>query len=305
MLGVARVFAKSETLRLGLPAFKALGASWAVNRAIEKYGKDITLVTATDGNHGRAIAKYARLAKLPAVIFVPEGIHPKAVAAIKAELATVIEVADVYDQAVSRAAEFANQPKHVLIQDTAWQDYEEIPNWIVQGYETLFTELDLQLEAAGVEGSWLLTVPTGVGSLLQASLQHYRSTLASSDVAVVSVEPQSAACVFESLKAKTPVSVKTSQTMMAGLNCGTVSSIAWPVIEKGIDGAVAISETEASLALTELRQLGIDAGPCAAAGLASLKLLAASSQARKHLAINEKSIMVFLLTESAEANPFA
>ncbi|HRN29235.1 MAG TPA: pyridoxal-phosphate dependent enzyme, partial [Terrimesophilobacter sp.] len=205
-LGVGRVFAKDESTRLGLPAFKALGASWAVSRALgaaqASGAEPITVVTATDGNHGRAVARFARLAGHPARIYIPRsGVHPSAIQAIRDEGAEVVEVIGSYDDAVATAAAEAQQRGDVLVQDTAWEGYEEVPGWIVEGYATLFTEIDEQLAALGVAHPDLITVPTGVGSLLQAALAHYRAEGRDGDTAVISVEPTVAACVAASIEA--------------------------------------------------------------------------------------------------------
>lgn len=234
-LGVAAVFAKEESTRLGMPAFKALGASWAVHRALEaaQADTDAEVVTATDGNHGRAVARFAREAGRPARIFVPAGgIHPSAVAAILGEGAEVVELDANYDQSVEAAADYVAANGGVLVQDTAWDGYEEVPGWIVDGYSTLFREIDAQLSEAGHHAPDLITVPTGVGSLLQAALAHYRRTSAggdasgtgasgAADTAVVSVETEAAACMGPSLDAGHPVTVETGNTIMSGLNCGT------------------------------------------------------------------------------------
>jgi diaminopropionate ammonia-lyase len=149
--GVGRVFAKDESTRLGLPAFKALGASWAIRRVLDEYppGARLTIVTATDGNHGRAVARFARLLGQSATIYLPRGVHPAAVAAIAGEGARVVHVDGVYDEAVAAAAAAADRPGCVLVQDTAWGGYERIPGWIVDGYDTLLVEVDEQLRAAG------------------------------------------------------------------------------------------------------------------------------------------------------------
>ncbi|WP_342668614.1 pyridoxal-phosphate dependent enzyme [Streptomyces niveus] len=125
---------QGRVVRLGLPAFKALGASWAVHRVLAERAASgeepgpVTLVTATDGNHGRAVARTARLLGQRAHVFVPQGVHPRAVAVIAAERATVTEVAGAYDEAVRLAAEAAAaRPVAVLVQDTAWAGYERVP----------------------------------------------------------------------------------------------------------------------------------------------------------------------------------
>ena len=130
-LGVGRVFVKDEAARMGLAAFKVLGASWAVQQVLMRQpaGTEVLLVTASDGNHGRAVAWMARLHGHRACVFVPSGVHPVAVAAIAAEGAQIVQVSGSYDQAVQLAAEAARQPSAALVQDTAWPGYEQVPDW--------------------------------------------------------------------------------------------------------------------------------------------------------------------------------
>lgn len=317
-LGVGRVFVKDESCRLGLPAFKALGASWAVHRALAERAASgaepgpVTLVTATDGNHGRAVARTARRLGQGAHVFVPQGVHPRAVAAIVAERARVTEVAGPYDEAVRLAAEAAAGPDAILVQDTAWPGYERIPGWIVEGYSTLCTEIDEQLAAEGVvDGPDLVSVPVGVGSLAQAVVTHYRSRPGGSDgraPALLSVEPEAAACVLESLALGAPVSVTTGATTMAGLNCGTPSSIAWPFLSGGLDAAIAVTDADSARAAARLAALGVSAGPCGAAALAGLRVALTGSGAgerRRALGLGPSSVVVLLNTEGPAANPHA
>lgn len=307
-LGVGRVFAKEESSRLGLPAFKALGASWAVHRALGTVGaSDAEVVTATDGNHGRAVARFARLSGQAARIFVPVGgIHPAAVSAIRDEGAAVVEHPGNYDATVAAAARFAADTGGVLVQDTAWDGYVEVPGWIVDGYSTLFEEIDAQLQAAGLGGPDLVFVPTGVGSLLQAALAHYRAANAVRGTGVIAVEPVTAACVSASLDRGHPVTVETGETIMSGLNCGTPSSLAWPFIRHGLDAAAAVGEQDAIAAVHRLAELGVDAGPCGAAALAGARLALLGDGAdsrRRQLDLGPESTIVLTITEGSGANP--
>ncbi len=307
-LGVGRVFVKDESCRFGLPAFKALGASWAVHRILaERAPQDpVLLVTATDGNHGRAVARMARLAGRPAHVFVPHGVHPAAVAAIEAEGARVTRVDGPYDAAVRRAAAAAAEPPAVLVQDTAWPGYEETPGWIVEGYATLFHEIDGQLRAAGAEPPGLLAVPVGVGSLAQAAVTHYRSRPGGPAPAVLAVEPVAAACVLASLVRGEPVTVETGETAMAGLNCGTPSSLAWPSLREGLDAAVAVTDADSARAASDLAALGLSSGPCGAASLAGVRAAftgADAGERRAALGLGASATLVLLSTEGAEANP--
>ncbi|HWL96914.1 MAG TPA: diaminopropionate ammonia-lyase [Nocardioidaceae bacterium] len=320
-LGVGRVFVKDESSRLGLPAFKMLGASWAVCRAIGALAPasrapetldalravrsrlgPLTLVTATDGNHGRAVARMANLLDTDAQIFVPDVVDPAAVELIRAEGAEVSVLAEPYDTTVRRAAEFATgQELTILVQDTSWVGYEEIPQWIVDGYSTLFREVDAQLERRSALPAGLVAVPTGVGSLAQAAVTFHRSSR-HQPAALLAVEPDSAACVTASLQRGEPVSVETGNTSMAGLNCGTPSSIAWPYLQQGIDAAVSVTDDQAAVAAHDLARGGVVAGPCGAATLAALRtaLLGRDGDLhREQLGLTPDSTVVLLSTEGA------
>ncbi|MGW7680518.1 pyridoxal-phosphate dependent enzyme [Kribbella sp. NPDC054772] len=300
-LGLGRVWVKDESHRFGLPAFKVLGASWAVSRAIgartfaeladRVAGSGLTLVTATDGNHGRALAHMARLLGLRSRIYVPAGLPESTVQAIRDEGASVLDTDRDYDAAV-RIAAASIRDGELLIQDTAWDGYEEVPRSIVAGYSTLFTEIDEQHPGEPD----LVVVPTGVGSLLQSAIEHYRSPGRSRRTTILAVEPMTAACVTASLHAGQPTAVDASApTIMAGLNCGTISSTAWPAIQHGLDAAIAVTDAEATAAQHTLHSHGIHAGPCGAAALAGL-------QAATQLQLPASTSAVLISTEGTAAN---
>jgi diaminopropionate ammonia-lyase len=313
-LDVAAVLIKDESYRLGLPAFKILGASWATNCALSQRGRfdaparslselrkrigsaPITLVTATDGNHGRAVARMAALLALAARIYVPAGTAEETVQAISSEGAQVVETDLSYDEVVRAAARSTTgKPDEVLIQDTAWPGYEEIPRSIVEGYGTLFDEIDEQLGGRPVD---LVAVPTGVGSLLQAALQHYRDPVLTDRPAVLAIEPVVAARVIASLDAGKPTSVENPKpTIMAGLKCGTLSTIAWPAISGGLDAAVAVTDDQAWAATQRMQKLDIPAGPCGGAALAGVREALSEAKHRAALAITANSLLVLISTE--------
>jgi diaminopropionate ammonia-lyase len=313
-LGVGAVFVKDESDRLGLPAIKILGASWAVNCALsQRSGFDepatsltelrersapVTLVTATDGNHGRALGRMAALLGLAARVYVPAGTTQQTVEAISSEGAQVVRTDLIYDEVVwAAASSTAGHPDDLLVQDTAWRGYERIPQWIVEGYGTLFDEIAAQRDEPTVQ---LVAVPTGVGSLLQAALQHYRDPELEQQPAVLAIEPITAACVTTSLAAGRLVSVDTSQpTIMAGLNCGSVSSIAWPAIRDGLDAGVTITDDQASEAMHRLKELGVAAGPCGGAALAGVRTALGDFGRRAALAVSEDSALVLISTDGA------
>jgi diaminopropionate ammonia-lyase len=297
-LGLGSVLLKDESLRLGLPAFKMLGASWAVHRALSGERDRRRLITATDGNHGRAVARMAALLDLPATVVVPDGVSEQAIALIRKEGAEVKVVDAPYDDAVREAALLATaDPDALLVQDTSWPGYEQVPRWIVDGYATLFDEAAEQAAKLGT-GIDLIVVPAGVGSLAHAAVLFSRSR---AGCRVVAVEPDVAACLRASLAAGAPTTVPTGSTSMAGLNCGTPSYLAWADLERGLAGAVVVDETAATQAISELAALGVDSGPCGAASLAALRVLAAEP-ARSLLGLGPDSSVVLLNTEGSDAS---
>ncbi|HLI50904.1 MAG TPA: pyridoxal-phosphate dependent enzyme, partial [Thermomicrobiaceae bacterium] len=269
-LGVARLFVKDESSRLGLPAFKILGAAYAVSRALSgRFGiidralpleelrrlicmqGSVELIAATDGNHGRAVARVARLIGARAHIFYPSSLTAEAKRAIASEQAETTELTADYDGVVSAAAEATSAAGEdaLLIQDMSWPGYEQVPEWIVDGYSTLFEEAGNQLAERGIDAPDLIALPVGVGSLLHAAVRHYRSRMATLRPAVLSVEPVNAPAIMRSLQAGRRLTVQTHPTIMAGLNCGTPSEIAWPYIEAGLDAAVIVTEEQAAAAV--------------------------------------------------------
>ncbi|QYF89158.1 diaminopropionate ammonia-lyase [Arthrobacter sp. PAMC25284] len=326
-LGVGRVFLKDESNRLGLPAFKILGASWAVCRALcQRYNLDpdgmtvprlkdfirsnvgVTdmpvLVTATDGNHGRAISRMAALLGLSARIYVPAGLSSSAINGIRSEGADLVETDNIYDDVVTLAAESTHgEARDVLIQDTAWEGYMEVPQWIVDGYGTLFGEIDDALRELHVAGPDLVACPVGVGSLAQALVEHYRTPGNAAPV-LLSAEPDTAACIAQSLQAGKPVVVDTSfPSIMSGLNCGTPSELGWPALLAGVDAAVSVSEADCRQAVLDLQSLGQDVGPCGAASLAGVRAALSSPERRQQMGLNETSVIVLVSTEGLAANP--
>ncbi|MCU1352069.1 MAG: Pyridoxal-5-phosphate-dependent enzyme beta subunit [Acidimicrobiales bacterium] len=298
-LDIGALWVKDESSRLGLPAFKVLGASWATYRALAaRLGvapgawttlhdvatavaphRPLRLVAATDGNHGRAVAHMARLLDLDATILVPAGTAEARTAAIASEGAEVRVVDGTYEDAVAASAALASD-RALVISDTSWPGYTDVPAWVVEGYSTIFDEVDEQLAARQSPQPDVVVVQMGVGALASAVVAHYRSRPGSGrspgDDAprIVVVEPVSAACGLRSAEAGMPVDVPGPHTsIMAGLNCGRVSDIAWPAVAAGADAFIAIEDEAAERAMRDLGSIGVEAGETGAAGLAGLRVL--------------------------------
>jgi diaminopropionate ammonia-lyase len=320
--GVARVWVKDESSRLGLPAFKMLGASWAAYRAVvERLGRDpepwtsldqlrraleplrpLTLAAATDGNHGRAVARMARLLGANAGIYVPKGTADARIAAIESEGARVTVVDGDYDAAVSTAAAAAAE-QCLVIADIAWPGYEQVPTWVVEGYGTIFWEVDTQLAALGTDGPDVVVVPVGVGALAAAAVRHYRRRGLERRPRLIGVEPLAAACVLRSMLVGRIVTVPgPHHSIMAGLNCGTPSLVAWPSLRTGLDAIVAVGDRRARQAMRDLAAVGIVAGETGAASLAGLTELTAGPDAdevRRAIGLSADASVLLLCTEGA------
>ncbi len=318
-LGVGEVLVKDESERLGLPSFKVLGASWAVHRALVEHlgatleaiptfdalntavapAHPLTLAAATDGNHGRAVAHMAALLGLEARIYVPADMVPARIAAIENEGATVIVIDGGYDDAVARSAQDAGE-RCLVISDTSWPGYERVPAWVIEGYSTIFAEIDESLDRDGRVQPDVVAVPIGVGALAAAAVRHYWS-LKTARPRLAGVEPTAAACVLESVAAGRIVTLGHPQTsIMAGLNCATPSLIAWPLVSRGIDVYLAMPDEPIAEATRVLAADGIEAGECGAAGLAALTAVAEDAhlaQAREALAVGPDSRVLLLCTE--------
>lgn len=341
-LGLRGIFVKDESHRFGLEAFKGLGSSWAVARILGqrlglppealslqalRQGRgrlgELTFVSATDGNHGRGLAWAARLLGHRARIFMPAGASAARVAAIRAQGAECVVTDFAYDDAVRHAAAHACQVGGILVQDTAWEGYEEIPSWIMEGYGTLALETAEQLaglQEAGDGGGWPSHVflQAGVGSFAAAMLATLGAALARAGKPLptfVSVEPHAADCVFRSLRAgdeKPRTCPGNLETLMAGLSCGEVSTLAWPILRAGLAAACALPDELARVGMRLLaRPLGLDravvSGESGAVGAGLLHWLmlpeagaeTVAAQAREALGLGREARVLLISTEGA------
>jgi diaminopropionate ammonia-lyase len=329
-LGVGKVLVKDESSRLGLPAFKVLGASWAVYRALEErppggtFGdwetfeelkekleplRPLNLVAATDGNHGRALARVARLLGLGARIFVPEDMATARREAIAGEGAEVIVVEGTYDDAVERSAAEGGE-RGLVISDMSWPGYERIPSWVIEGYSTMLWEIDDELERRKEAGPDLVVVQIGVGAFAAAVARHFRGPQSSRHPMLLGVEHANAACVLRSVEEGRIVSVPgPHDSIMSGLNCGRPSLVAWPTVSRGIDILIAVDDEPTREAMRLMAASGIVSGETGAAGLGGLlELLRGGSpgqqeeqreEARRALGVNRESRVLLFNSEGA------
>lgn len=199
-LGVQNIFLKDESHRFGLNAFKGLGASYAIYRILEEDPDLETFCTATDGNHGRAVAWAAQLFSKKAVVFVPKETTPARIKAIKKEGATVEQLPLNYDETCKYAAQQSRKYNWKLVQDTAWEDYEEIPGLIKSGYITHFRELENSIHSLPEAKVDVIFLQAGVGSWPAAAAWYYQNRYGKEAPKLVLVEPRESSGILESFR---------------------------------------------------------------------------------------------------------
>ena len=285
-LGLGALWAKNETRRFDLPAFKSLGVEFAVHelRARGALAGIDTLVCASAGNHGRAVARAARHAGLRARVFLDRDVSDARVTAVRSEEADVVRVDGTYDDAVRLAADDAARIGALVVSDTSWPGYEQIPRDIMLGYTRLMDEAAAAWVGEGPPD--LMLVQAGVGGLLAAvaswSARHYGDARP----ALVAVEPSRAACVQASARAGAPTAVDGPlTTIMAGLRCGEVSPLAFTVLPDLVDGCVAVEDQWCRAAMHQFAHPepaddALAVGTSGAAGLATLLAAAESPEVR-------------------------
>jgi diaminopropionate ammonia-lyase len=320
-LGLDNLYIKDEGYRFGLKAFKSLGASYAIYNYLKKLspeglepfefladkGKslaaEITFTTATDGNHGRAVAWVSKLLGRPAIIYMPKGSVRSRVEAIKSEGAEVIIVNGGYDRAVATASEEAGRFGRVVISDTGYEGYTEIPSFIQFGYYTMFEEVRRELIINKYPLPDVIIIQAGVGAFAAAGIDYARIYF--KDSVIFIVEPLSADCLLYSVGKNMLSTIPyQSETIMAGLNCGTPSLTAWETVKYGADYLMAIEDNWAEKAMIAYSIKGIVSGESGASGLAAL--LALHFEKKEILQeIKEKmnSLNVLLVNTEADTDP--
>ncbi|MBP2626164.1 MAG: diaminopropionate ammonia-lyase [Firmicutes bacterium] len=254
LLGVAGVYVKDESYRFGLNAFKVLGGSYAmarymaqrlqkdiselpfekiISQEIKDQLGDVTFATATDGNHGRGVAWTARKLGQKSIVYMPKGSTIRRLENIRAEGAEAKITDYNYDDTVRMIAEESDRKGWVIVQDTAWKGYEDIPTWIMQGYGTMAAEALEQLNDMGIHKPTHIFIQAGVGSLAGAVQGYFASVFEEERPKTVIVESDQADCFYKSAKAgdgKPRIVGGDMTTIMAGLACGEPNSIGWNVL---------------------------------------------------------------------------
>jgi diaminopropionate ammonia-lyase len=322
-LGVGEILMKDEGLRLGLGSFKALGGSYAVTRLVleaasrrigrpvgieelhsahvHETASQLTVACATDGNHGRSVAQGAQLVGTRAVIFVHSGVSDERIAAIAHYGAEIIRVDGNYDDSVAEASRVCGEHGWIVVSDTSWPGYERIPGLIMQGYTAIISEALRQMPDPPTH----LFIQAGVGGIAAALAGHFSIVLGKNRPTVVVVEPDRAACVYESARAGRPVRIEQREpTVMAMLECYEPSIVAWRILSRVADVFMTIDESDAidvmgRLAHPAFGDPPIVAGESGGVGLAGLIRVARDKDMSAKIGLNSRSRIFVVNTEGA------
>jgi diaminopropionate ammonia-lyase len=329
-LGVGKIYIKDESKRFGLNAFKSLGGLYAVTRVIcreldldiqqvtfpelqtpeiKRKISNMVFITATDGNHGRGVAWAASRYGCKSYIYMTKGTAQSRVDAVYAAGAEEVIVTEVnYDDTVKLAAKRAEDCGWTLVQDTAWEGYEEIPSWITQGYTTMGAEILDQLRLEGIHKPSHLFLQAGVGSFAGGILGYYACRFDGKPPITTIVEPINVACVLESALTGdgNPHAVPGIQeTIMAGLNCGDPCLTTWSILRDWSSFFAACPDFVTAKGMRTLANpLGQDpkiiSGESGAVGLGLLSLLMERSELaemRNRMGIDQNSVILLVSTE--------
>jgi len=326
-LGLKNILVKDESHRFGLNAFKVLGGSYALGQLLadklnipiseidlktvaSKFDSPMVFTTATAGNHGTGVAWAAREMGQKAVVYMPKGAAQASVDRIRSLGAECI-VTDVnYDDTVRIANQTAENNNWDLVQDTAWDGYEQIPTWISQGYMTMAAEALTQLD--GIKPTHLL-LQAGVGAMAGGILGYYADALGADNITSIIVEPENVACIYLS-GTSSDGEIKAVggdlNSIMAGLACGEPNPVTWPILKDCSKYFVSVSDKVSATGMRVLANplpgdKAITSGESGAITLGLLYALAQSKTGKeqaKELGLNEESVVLVFSTEG-DTNP--
>lgn len=308
LCGVKSVLYKDESKRFDLSSFKALGGAYAVANLVNAFvsdghqSEDFTVTTATDGNHGRSVAWGAKMAGCQAKIYLHAHVSTSREEAISAFGADVIRVRGNYDDALAACKADADQMGWQIVSDTSWMGYLDVPREVMAGYSVISAEILLQMSHVRPSHAF---IPVGVGGLASGIVTPFWHDMGDQMFRVISVESAMAACFLESIRAGSPRLINIQdETLMAGLSCGEISTLAWELLCPTVSDCISISD-DAVASLMQLLSSGaagsspIEAGECSTAGLAALLAAASDANTKAALALDEESVVLLIGTEGA------
>jgi len=294
-LKINKIFYKDESKRFNLKSFKALGGAYAVEK-VSKGNKEIVISTATAGNHGRSVAWGSKKLGLKCKIFISEYVSEFRAKVMRSFGADVIRVKGNYDASLKECIKQSKQNNWQIVQDVAWEDYKLVPKLTMAGYSVMMKEISEQINNEQFSHVILQAGVGGMAAGMVAGIARYLNYVPK----IIVVEPESAACVLESIKTGKieKISIE-KESLMGGMSCDEVSLVPWEKLKNSISHCVAvaddyISKTVKSLANSQFSEEKIVGGECSTPGIVSLIAMSNDLEIRKKINLNENSnILIF------------
>ena len=294
-LNFGEIYYKDEDKRFDLKSFKALGGAFAVNK-IANEKKNPIISTATAGNHGRSVAWGSQRLGLKCKIFISEFVSESRADAMRELGADVIRVKGNYDASLKECIKQSNQNKWEIVQDVSWDGYKEVPKLIMAGYTIMVKEIIDQIKGDSFTHVFL---QAGVGGMAAAMIAGF-AKFSNNIPKFIIVEPENANCVFQSIQNNKPTSVNIiKETIMGGMSCGDVSTVAWEILKNSANNCLTITDDAISTAIAMLAESKfsnekIIAGECAVPGIIALISLFKNKEYMNKLNLNSNSkILLF------------
>ena len=306
--GVKSVVYKDESTRFGLGSFKALGGAYAVATLAKEYEKEggdpseLTVATATDGNHGRSVSWGAQLAGCKSKIYIHANVSEERERAMSALGADVVRINGNYEASLAACKESAERNSWPIVSDTSWEGYRDTPMQIMAGYSIMSKEI---MEQMGLSRPSHTFLPIGVGGLAAGVVAPMWEDMNDKLGQIISVESHFSQCFLDSISNGKPTLVDIKEeTLMAGLSCGEVSEIAWEILKPTLSHCMSIADD----GIAKIMQLfanggfgetSVEAGECSASGLAALLIAKNNPSIWRQLELNKDSTVLLIGTEGA------
>ena len=289
-LKLNKIYYKDESKRFSLKSFKALGGAYAVEK-VTKGNKNIVVSTATAGNHGRSVAWGSKKLGLKCKIFISEYVSEFRAKVMRSFGAEVIRVKGNYDNSLKECVKQSKKNDWQIVQDVAWQDYKLVPKLTMAGYSVMMKEISQQIKSEKISHVILQAGVGGMAAAMVAGIARYLDNIPK----IIVVEPDSAACVLESIKAEKleKISIK-KESLMGGMSCDEVSLVPWEILKNSVSYCVTVSDnfiskTVKALANCDFSNEKIIGGECSTPGIISLIGMNNYSEIKKKLNLNENS----------------